>query len=85
MADYTVVLSKQAQKQLDKLTDNLAQPIFEAILSLEKNPRPAGHKKLKGRKGFRIRTGNYRVIYDIIDDILIIDVIALGHRKDIYE
>lgn len=84
MAKYTIVLSKKAQKQLDKLPDNIAEPIFDAILNLEDNPRPVGNKKLKGRDGYRVRIGNYRVIYDIFDTELIIDVIALGHRKDIY-
>ncbi|MDP2059030.1 MAG: type II toxin-antitoxin system RelE/ParE family toxin, partial [Flavobacteriaceae bacterium] len=71
MADYTAVLSKKAQKQLDKLSDKVAQPIFHAIADLEENPRPVGHKKLKGRDGFRIRVGNYRIIYDIYDNELI--------------
>jgi mRNA interferase RelE/StbE len=84
MPNYTVVLSKKAQKQLDKLSDFIAEPILEAISDLEENPRPAGNKKLKGRDGYRIRIGNYRVIYDIFDTQLIVDVIAVGHRKDIY-
>lgn len=85
MAKYTVLLSLKAQKQLDKLSDNIAEPIIQAISELEKNPRPAGCKKLKGRDGYRIRVGNYRVIYEIVDTELIVDVITLGHRKDIYE
>lgn len=85
MPKYTVVLSKKAQKQLDKLSDNIATPIFEAIAGLEENPRPHGCKKLKGRDGYRIRAGNYRVIYDIYDNELIVDIVTLGHRKDIYE
>lgn len=62
MPNYIIVLSKKAQKQLDKLSDNIADPILEAIANLEENPRPQGCKKLKGRDGFRIRVGNYRVI-----------------------
>jgi mRNA interferase RelE/StbE len=85
MPDYVIVLSKKAQKQLDKLSDNIADPILEAIANLEENPRPQGCKKLKGRDGFRIRVGNYRIIYDIFDTELVVDVIALGHRKDIYK
>ncbi len=85
MPNYTVVLTRKAQKQLDKLSDNIAQPIIEAITRLEENPRPAGFKKLKGRDGYRIRIGNYRIIYDIFDTELIVDIITLGHRKDIYE
>ena len=84
MPKYTAVLSKKAQKQLDKLPDNIAEPILDAIADLEENPRPVGNKKLKGRDGYRVRIGNYRVIYDIFDSELIVDVIALGHRKDIY-
>ena len=85
MPKYTAVLSKKAQKQLDKLSDNIAEPIFEAIAGLEENPRPQGYIKLKGRDGYRVRVGNYRVIYDIFVSELIVDIITLGHRKGIYE
>ena len=85
MPDYIVVLSKKAQKQLDKLSDKIAEPILEAIASLAENPRPQGYKKLKGREGYRIRIGNYRVIYNIFEKELIVDVITLGNRRDIYE
>ncbi len=84
MPNYKAVLTTKAQKQLDKLPDVIAVTIFDSILDLETNPRPIGNKKLKGRNGYRIRVGSYRVIYEIIDEELIIDVIALGHRKDIY-
>jgi len=85
MANYTVVLSKKAQKELDKLSDFIAGPIIKAITLLEFSPRPNGFKKLKNRNGYRIRIGSYRVIYDVFDDKLIIEVITLGHRKDIYD
>jgi len=67
------------------MSDNIVMPILIAIENLAKNPRPQGYKKLKGREGYRIRVGNYRIIYEIFDEILLIDVIDLGHRKDIYE
>ena len=54
------------------------------LASLEANPRPADVKKLKGRDTWRIRVGNYRVIYEIHDRILKIIVVDLGHRKEIY-
>ena len=85
MSNFKVVLSKKAAKQLDKLPELVAEPIFKAIQRLAFNPRPNGHKKLKGRLGFRIRVGNYRVIYEIFDSELIIDVVSLGHRRDIYD
>ncbi len=84
MANYTVVLSKKAVKQLNILSDNIAFPILEAIAALGKNPRPDGYKKLKGRDGYRIRIGNYRIIYLIYDSELLVDIITLGHRKEIY-
>lgn len=85
MASYTILLSKKARKQLDKLTDQIVDPILEAIAELGKNPRPVGYKKLKGRNGCRIRVGNYRIIYEIYDSELLVDLIAVGHRKDIYK
>jgi len=84
MAKYTVYLSKKAQSALDKLSDHIATPILEAIGKLADNPRPVGYKKLKGTEGYRIRVGNYRIIYDVYDYKLVVDVIAIGHRKDIY-
>jgi mRNA interferase RelE/StbE len=85
MPSYAVALTKKAQKQLDKLADHLAGPLLNAIAALGDSPRPPGCKKLKGRNGYRIRVGDYRIIYEIIDDQLIVEVIALGHRKSIYD
>lgn len=85
MPKYTVTISKTAQKQLDKLPDNIANPLIKVIQSLANNPRPHGYRKLKGRDGYRIRKGSYRIIYDIFDTVLVVDVVAVGHRKGIYE
>jgi len=84
MPKYAVSLSTRAQKQLDKLSDSIAEPIFVAIENLADNPRPHGCKKLKGRNGYRIRIGDYRVIYEIVDRLLLVNVIDLGNRRDIY-
>ncbi len=83
-SNYTLLISKTAQKQLDKLTDDIANPLVEAIQNLAVTPRPKGCKKLKGRGGYRIRKGDYRIIYDIYDKILTVEVIALGDRKNVY-
>jgi mRNA interferase RelE/StbE len=85
MVRYTVILSKKVEKQLDKLSDEYAFPILESISKLAEDPRPTGCKKLKGRLGYRVRVGNYRIIYEILDKELIVDVITLGHRKDVYQ
>ncbi|EMO51668.1 type II toxin-antitoxin system RelE family toxin [Leptospira noguchii] len=85
MPEYSVLLSKSAIKQLDKLPDNITYSFIKIIEDLAKNPRPQGSKKLKGRNGFRIRKGNYRIIYEIFDQKLIVEVIAIGDRKEIYK
>lgn len=65
MANYTVVLTKTAQKQLDKLPNQIADSLLDTIEQLAEEPRPDGCKKLKGRSGYRIRQGDYRILYDI--------------------
>ena len=85
MSDYTIVLTKKAEKALDKLSDYLAAPVIEAIGRLAHEPRPHGCKKLKGKEGYRVRVGGYRVIYTIADDILLITVITIAHRKEVYK
>jgi mRNA interferase RelE/StbE len=82
---YTINFTKQAFKDLDKINEPFYSNIKQAIINLSVNSRPNGFKKLKGREGFRIRIGNYRVIYNIYDNELVIEVIALGHRKNIYD
>ena len=84
MADHTVILTNTAQKQLDKLPDKVADALLDAFDALAKVPRPDGCKKLKGRLGYRIRKGDYRILYEVQDSVLIVQVIGLGHRRDIY-
>lgn len=85
MAAYSLSFSKQALKELEKINEPFYSNIKNAIIKLTDDPRPQGCKKLKGRDGYRIRVGNYRVIYDIFDALLIVDIITFGHRKDIYD
>ena len=82
---YSVNFKKHALKELAKINEPFYSHIKQAIYSLAENPRPQGYKKLKGRDGYRIRVGNYRIIYDVFESELVVDIIALGHRKDIYE
>ena len=86
MSPYKVIVSKSAQKELLKLPQQANDRIIPAILKLSEEPRPPGAKKLKGgADSWRIRVGDYRVIYRVDDEILIVDVRRVGHRKDIYE
>jgi mRNA interferase RelE/StbE len=85
MPKYTVVITKSVQKQLAKLPNKMANELEARMLQLEDNPRPFGYEKLKGREGYRIRVGNYRFIYEIQDNILVVTVLKVGDRKDIYK
>jgi mRNA interferase RelE/StbE len=82
---YQITLKKRALKALEDINEPYYSNIKTAIYALANNPRPKGCKKLKGRDGYRIRVSDYRIIYDVFDDMLLVDVIDLGHRKNIYE
>jgi mRNA interferase RelE/StbE len=82
---YTLLIERFAQKQILKLDRKVIPLIKSAITSLANNPRPQGYKKLKGENAYRIRVGNYRIIYEIEDDKIIVIVVSVGHRKDIYK
>ena len=85
MAAYKLFIDKAVYKQLKNIPERDYQKVMASIAALENNPRPAGCKKLKGRQGYRIREGNYRVIYEINDKMLTVKVIEAGDRKEIYE
>ena len=81
---YRVEIEKRAAKTLESINEPDYSRLKSAILNLEKNPRPLGYRKLKGREAYRITVGNYRIIYEIIDNVLFVNVLLIGHRKDIY-
>ncbi len=81
---FQIILPKSVQKELDRLPDEITRRILTRLAGLETNPRPADVKKLTGRDAWRIRVGDYRVIYEIHDRILQIIVITVGHRREIY-
>lgn len=81
---YKIEISRTAQKQLSKINNPFFKSINEKILGLQIDPRPPGCKKLKGRSGWRIRVSEYRIIYEVKDDILKILIIEIDHRKQVY-
>jgi mRNA interferase RelE/StbE len=81
---YKVAVEKKAAKALEKINEPDYNRVKMAILNLANIPRPFGYIKLKGRDAYRITVGTYRIIYEIIDNRLIVNVVAVGHRKDIY-
>ena len=82
---YELQYKKKAIKALAKINEPYYSAIIEAIEMLTENPRPLGSKKLTGRTGYRIRVGTYRIIYDIFDTTLIVEIINVGSRGGGYE
>lgn len=81
---YAVLILRRAQKELADLPKADYERVRDAISALAENPRPAGCKKLVGREGWRIRSGDYRAIYEIDDDQKKVTVLHIGHRRDVY-
>lgn len=81
---YSIEILRSAQKQLARIDRKAQSRIINAIKELGSNPRPSGSKKLSGRPAWRIRIGNYRVIYEIQDDQLVVLIVTIGARKDVY-
>ena len=84
---YKITIKKSALKEIQELPKPYVQKITSAIDALSQNPRPVSSKKLKGEEEYiwRIRVGDYRVLYIIEDVIKIVDIRKVGHRKDVYE
>lgn len=86
MASYRVVLTASAEKELSKLSSRLIERIVPRLESLASNPRPNGCKKLKGgEREWRIRVGDYRMIYTVDDAGLLVEVTRIRHRSEVYE
>ena len=81
---YRVTILRRAQKELGALAGEAYTRVRDAIVALSEDPRPPGCLKLTGRDGWRIRIGNYRVVYEIDDSDRIDSVLHEGHRRDVY-
>jgi mRNA interferase RelE/StbE len=81
---YQVIIKRSAEKELDALSARVRERIVGHLLTLEDNPRPVGIKKLQGEDGFRLRVGDYRVLYTIDDHLKQVMIFAVGHRRDVY-
>lgn len=85
MANYSISFARSARKELERLSGEIAERILTKIEALAKNPRPAGVIKLHGQKNlWRMRVGDYRVIYAIDDFPKTIDISVIRHRKEVY-
>ena len=85
MDSYKVEFTKSARKALDRIPNTVRNQLAVKIYSLKDDPRPDGCKKLKGEEDlYRIRVGDYRVVYLIQDGKFIVVVVKVGHRRDVY-
>lgn len=84
MARYRIEIKKSAIKELESILTRDLGRIMERIESLADDPRPEGSKKLSGEEKYRIRQGSYRILYAIEDDLLVVYVVKVAHRKDVY-
>jgi mRNA interferase RelE/StbE len=83
---HSIIIKRSALKALSKLPEKESTKISDAIDKLAEDTRPDGYKKLEGRNNsYRIRVGNYRIIYEINDVELLILVVEIGNRKEIYK
>jgi mRNA interferase RelE/StbE len=80
---YRVEISRRAAKAVTSLDKPLRRKILAAIDALSGDPRPVGCRKLAGQQAWRIRVGDYRIIYEIHDQVLLVIVIDIGHRREI--
>lgn len=84
MAKYKITIKKSAVKELQDIPKKDLQRIVKRIQSLAQNPRPQGCQKLSGQSRSRVRQGDYRIVYSIEDKDYTVDIVKIGHRREIY-
>jgi len=84
VAKYKITIKKSAAKELQDIPRKDLQKIVNRIKTLALNPRPIGSQKLSARQQYRIRQDDYRIVYSIDDKELLVDIVKIGHRREIY-
>lgn len=85
MASYKIAVKRSAAKDIERVSRKKdRQRIVDRIAALADDPRPPGCVKLSGRDAYRVRQGPYRIVYTIEDDRLVVQVVKVGHRRDVY-
>lgn len=84
MASYKLVFKKSVAKDLRPIPKKDVARILERMEALQENPRPVGSEKLSGLERYRIRQGVYRIIYEVNDEVVVITVVKVAHRKHVY-
>jgi mRNA interferase RelE/StbE len=84
VASYSIQLTRSAAKELERIPLKDRRRIVDRITALADDPRPAGSERLSGDDKYRIRQGDYRILYEIVDYELIVAVVRVGHRREVY-
>lgn len=84
MASYELRFRASVAKDLRSISKRNVARILKRIESLSEDPRPPGCEKLSGQQRYRVRQGNYRIIYEIQDDVLVVTIVTVGHRRNVY-
>jgi mRNA interferase RelE/StbE len=83
--NYQIIIPNAVQKQIKKLPRDVQDDILDCLIKLQTNPRPSGYLKMKNMEGYRIRVGDYRILYDINDQEQKIKLRRIGHRRNVYK
>ncbi|WP_025674842.1 type II toxin-antitoxin system RelE family toxin [Salinivibrio socompensis] len=85
MTNYKLVFKKSVSKDLRLIPNKDVARILQRMEQLQENPRPVGSEKLSGQERYRVRQGLYRIIYEVTDELLVVTVVKVGHRKHVYK
>jgi mRNA interferase RelE/StbE len=83
-ASYSLRIKRSAEKELKAIPKSDLSRIVGKIRALAENPRPPGHQKMSGPSQFRIRQGDYRILYTIDDNDRVVEIVKIGHRREVY-
>ena len=84
MASYRLLIKESAARELEGLGLADRRRIVDRILSLSDNPRPAGSEKLSGQEKYRVRQGDFRILYEVADRSQTVTIVKIGHRREVY-
>ena len=84
MASYSIEIKRSAAKELAELPKQDRLRVIARIEQLAHDPRPSGSEKLSGQERYRVRQGDYRILYEIHDHVLLVMVVRIGHRREVY-